>query len=244
MKGRPALPPPLVPRQPKTELGWMMRELREANGRTLTDMARAYGCSASHLSRAERGGAKPSRELVNFYENELEGEGMLLSVFDVVEYYAEQNRRRFGGHRPRRIRSVPGDLTAYVDDNIPQGTLMKPGERFVMEWRIRNCGTVPWRGRRLERQGPLTGPGLITSARSVPIPDTDAGDVAEIPVEMEAPTYDATSIAYFKMIDSDGYLCFPDTHQMGLNVLVRVERNTSGFQDPPGGRPEGWPPSA
>jgi hypothetical protein len=40
-----------------------------------------------------------------------------------------------------------------------------------------------------------------------------------------APGYDCSSIAYFKMIDEAGFLCFPDVHQLGLDVLVRVERH-------------------
>jgi hypothetical protein len=55
---------------------------------------------------------------------------------------------------------------------------MEPGEYFDKEWRIRNSGEVPWIGRQLERQGPLTGPGLITSPRYVPVPDTKPDKVA------------------------------------------------------------------
>jgi hypothetical protein len=84
--------------------------------------------------------------------------------------------------------------------------------------------------RRLERQGPLTGLGLITSQRYVPIPDTEPGEIAEISAPLKAPTYDSTSIAYFEMVDADDYLSFPDGHQLGLDVLVRVERNTAGVQ--------------
>jgi hypothetical protein len=101
---------------------------------------------------------------------------------------------------------------------------------FAKTWRIRNCGTVPWYGRRLERQGPLTGPGLITSLKYVDVPDTDPGEIAKITVPRRAPGYDGSSIAYFKMVDSGGFLCFPDAHQLGLDVLVRVARNISGVQ--------------
>jgi hypothetical protein len=31
------------------------------------------------------------------------------------------------------------------------------------------------------------------------------------------------TIAYFKMVDTDGRLCWPDSYQLGLDVLVRVE---------------------
>jgi hypothetical protein len=77
--------------------------------------------------------------------------------------------------------------------------------------------------RRLERQGPLTGPGLITSLRFVDIPDAKPGESIEITATLKAPTYDCSSIAYWKMVDSDGALCFPSSYQLGLDVLVRVE---------------------
>src|SRR5206468_10769758 len=109
-------------------------------------------------------------------------------------------------------------------------TLMTPGQLFPKTWRIRNVGTVPWGGRMLERQGPLTGPGLITSPRFIAIPDTEPGEIAEISAVLKAPGYDCSSIAYFKMVDENGFLCFPDEHQLGLDVLVRVERNRSGTQ--------------
>ncbi|HTB48562.1 MAG TPA: hypothetical protein VK712_00585 [Verrucomicrobiae bacterium] len=46
--------------------------------------------------------------------------------------------------------------------------------------------------------------------------------MAEITALLKAPTYDCSSIAYFKMVDADGRLCFPDNYQLGLDVLVRV----------------------
>ena len=99
---------------------------------------------------------------------------------------------------------------------------MAPGQVFQQTWRVRNSGTVAWEGRQLERQGPLTGPGLITSQRFVAIPDTQPGEVAEMTAPLKAPTYDCSSIAYFKMVDSAGKLCFPDSYQLGLDVLVVV----------------------
>jgi transcriptional regulator with XRE-family HTH domain len=231
-RGRPTDPPVLVPRQPKTGLGWAMRKQREVAGWTASRIAKEFGCSVSHISRVELGASKPSRQLVQFYEETFESDGLLHSLFEVAEHAAEQDRRRFGGRRPRLVRCLPGDSTAFVDDTIPHGTLMTPSLLFVKTWRIRNVGSVSWRGRQLERQGPLTGPGLITSpTRHVPIPDTEPGEIAEIVTPLLAPGYDCASIAYFKMVDEDGFLCFPDEHQLGLDVLVRVARNTSGSQD-------------
>jgi transcriptional regulator with XRE-family HTH domain len=219
---RPFHPPHLVPRQPKTVLGWSMQKLRIVNGWTGKQVAEAFGCSPSHISRVEQG-SKPSRELVQFYEDTFQADGLLLSLFEVAEHAGEQERRRAGGRRPRLHHAIPGDASTFVGDTIPHGTLMAPGQVFEQTWRVRNSGQVPWEGRRLERQGPLTGPGLITSLRFVDIPDTKPGQVAAITAPLKAPTYDCSSIAYFKMIHADGKLCFPSSYQLGLDVLVRVE---------------------
>lgn len=218
---RPQAPPFLIPRQPKTVLGWSMQKLREINFWTVKDTAKAFGCSPSHISRVEHG-SMPSRELVQFYEDTFEGDGLLLSQFEVAIHASEQERRRAGGHRPRLRQAIPGDASTFIDDTIPHGTLMKPGAVFVKSWRIRNCGSVLWTNRQLERQGPLTGPGLISSPRYIPILDTPPGETVRISTPLKAPTYDCASIAYFKMVDEEGKLCFPDSYSLGLDVLVLV----------------------
>lgn len=219
---RPAMPPHLVPRQPRTVLGWAMRKLRQTTSWSAARTAREFRCSASHISRVERGDNAPSRALVQFYEDRFEGDGMLLSLYEVAIQAGEQERRRLGGRRPGLLQAIPGDASTFIDDTIPHGTLMTPAQQFVKTWRVRNSGTVAWEGRRLERQGPLTGPGLITSERYVPMPDTKPGKVAKISVQLKAPGYDCTSIAYFKMVDADGALSFPESYQLGLDVLVMV----------------------
>jgi transcriptional regulator with XRE-family HTH domain len=196
---RPQKSPFLVPRQPKTLLGWSMQKARQVHGWTVKRTAQAFGCSSSHISRVEHG-SRPSRALVQFYDETFAAEGLLLSIFEVVEHAPEQDRRRSGGRRAVLKRGISGDASRFVDDTIPHGTLMKPGAIFLKTWRIRNSGTVAWRDRWLERQGPI-----IT-----------------VGAPLLAPTYDCASIAYFKMTREDGTLCFPDSYQLGLDVLVLV----------------------
>ena len=221
---RPHLPPHLVPRQPKSVLGWTMQKLRMAHGWTGKQTAEAFACSPSHISRVELGHTAPSRMLVQFYEETFYADGLLLSLYEVAEHNAEQERRRAGGQRPHLRRALPGDAAGFVNDTIPHGTLMAPSQVFTKIWRVRNSGSVRWIGRRLERQGPLAGPGLITSPRYLAVPDTKPGEVAEIVAVLKAPGYDCSSIAYFKMVNADGALCFPDSYQLGLDVLVVVRR--------------------
>jgi transcriptional regulator with XRE-family HTH domain len=223
---RPLEPPVLDPRQPKAVLGWSMRQFRRAANVSGARIAREFGCSPSHISRVEHGTSKPSRELVQFYEDTFEADGLLWSLFEVVEHADEQGRRRSGGHRPRLVHAEAGDASTFVGDTIPHGTFMQPGEWFEKEWRIKNSGRVPWVGRQLERQGPVTGPGLITSKRYVPISDTEPGKMTKIKARLRAPSYDCSSIAYFKMVktldDGNVALCFPEDYQLGLDVLVQV----------------------
>lgn len=58
------------------------------------------------------------------------------------------------------------------------------------------------------------------------MPDTEPGGTAVIEAWLRAPSYDCTSIAYFKMIRTtkEGLtaLCFPGDYQLGLDVLVGV----------------------
>lgn len=219
---RPQLPPFLMPRQPKTVLGWSMQKQRQVHGWTAKQTAEAFGCSQAHISRVEHG-KMPSRELVLFYEDMFEADGILLSIYEVAIQAPEDERRRAGGKKPRLLKAIPGDSSTFLSDTIPHGTLMKPGETFIKTWRIQNSGTVPWVSRRLARQGPLTGPGLITSPPTdLPIPATEPGETVEISAALKAPTYDCCSIAYFKMLDSDGQICFPDNYQLGLDVIVLV----------------------
>jgi transcriptional regulator with XRE-family HTH domain len=218
---RPFHKPHLVPRQPTTALGWSMQKQRQVHGWTGKQVANAFGCSPSHISRVERG-TKPSRALVQFYDDTFEADGLLVSLFEVAVHAGEDERRRSSGKRPRLYRALPGDASAFVDDTVPHGTLMAPGQIFEKVWHVRNSGEVDWHGRRLERQGPLTGPGLISSTRYIDVPDTSPGAIAEIKASLKSPTYDCSSIAYFKMVHPDGRLAFPDNHQLGLDVLVRV----------------------
>jgi Ig-like domain-containing protein len=220
---RPWKRPFLNPREPVRALTWSMGKARQVHRWTGKQTAQTYGCSESRISRIEQG-TMPSRSLVIFYDETFEMDGQLMSLYEVAIEGDEQERRRYGGKRPPPfLRALPGDESTFVDENVPNGQCFSPGEFFTKTWQIRNSGRVPWKGRRLERQGPKTGPGLITSERYYPIPDTEPGQIAEIPVLLKAPTYDSTSIAYFKMVDAEGFLCFPNRYQLGLEVIVRVE---------------------
>lgn len=116
---------------------------------------------------------------------------------------------------------VPGDNDEFVADvTIPDGTSVRVNQRFVKTWAIRNTGTVTWRDRFLQRQGPLDAPALCTSVPRVAVPLTTPGQQAEISVTFTAPSAPGSCRVDWKMTDGNGRAYFPG--KGGLYVLVNV----------------------
>jgi nucleoside phosphorylase len=121
------------------------------------------------------------------------------------------------------LEDTTNDASEFIKDvTIPDGTIVRVGETFVKTWEIRNVGCVPWRGRHLKRIGASTGSGLLSSPDIVSIPDTMPGQVVQISVPLTAPGFEATTTCCWKMVDTNGKLCFPERYPDGLNVIVHV----------------------
>lgn len=39
---------------------------------------------------------------------------------------------------------VPAMMAAFLDENLPDGTRLRPGTKFIKYWKMRNTGTVSW----------------------------------------------------------------------------------------------------
>lgn len=229
-RGRP--PKPAVPsKSALSRLGRALREVRDAEDLSLTAFAAWSTYSKGHLSRVEHGEATPSRELVEKYEARFGTDGLLESLYEALLAEQKANRSRLrrasgawapGSQRlPARTRD--GDRSEFVADlTIRDGERVRPAERLVKRWRIRNGGTVPWIDRSLERDGASAGPALIASPRRVQIADTQPGETVDIEVGIKAPTLPGSTIAYWKMVDSDGEPCFPDRYADGVYVELVV----------------------
>ena len=37
-------------------------------------------------------------------------------------------------------------MAAFLDENLPDGTRLRPGTKFIKYWKMRNTGTVSWNG--------------------------------------------------------------------------------------------------
>jgi hypothetical protein len=117
--------------------------------------------------------------------------------------------------------AIPGDDSKFVADvTIPDGTAVRVNQRFVKTWELQNTGTVPWRGRYLERQGTLEGPGLCATPARVRIPDTDPDRRVQVSVPVTAPSLPGSCRVDWKMVDGAGRLLFPN--KVGVYFTVNV----------------------
>ena len=230
-RGRP--PVDAVPKKSgRFRLGAAIRAMREAEGVSLRAFSASLGnYSPGHLSRVERGLTAPSQEFVEACESQLDADGLLLSLYELVkadqaEYRLLSRARGNSANGEREAtpsRTRPGDRSEFVSDLLlVDGERVKCGERLTKSWRIRNAGAVPWVGRLLRRDGPLAGPGIIESPRTVPIPTTAPGETVDLEVAIRAPNLPGTTKAYWRMTDSDGSPCFPDRYAEGIYVLLVV----------------------
>jgi hypothetical protein len=211
------------PAQARYVIGSRMRELREAAGVPLTRAAALSGWDKGHLSRVERGHTKPSRELIEWYDDSF-GAGRAL-VNQLMELDAAVRAGKDMSMRDMRRRdslphptllggSVPADhhpedRAELVGETVPDGTRVMRDEEFEKTWEIRNSGESSWRDRWLTRQGAAGTPGWLRSPSRARLPDAAPGDVVTVKMQLQAPSQVGASTAYFKVTDEAGRLYYP-----------------------------------
>lgn len=115
-------------------------------------------------------------------------------------------------------RDASGSLGEGDDDN-PEGVVLRPGERRVVRWVLRNLGEVPWQRRVLYRIA-QNGAGL-RSEQIVPVPDTEPGGLADVRCVVQAPDRPGTYRMCLKMGWPDGVYSFPAS-MLGVILTVVV----------------------
>ena len=180
-----------------TELGSTMRRARDEAGVSLREIETRGTWRRSTISQVETGKARPSRDLVRWYESELGTDGLLMSI-----YAAARSRQLVGDaeHDP----AAAEDGLELVDVDPPSGLLVNCRARLQARITVRNTGRGAWQGRRLRRMGAFTGLRLIGSAPSVPVPDTAVGQRCEVVVDLTAPQLPGSAVAYWALSDDTG----------------------------------------
>ncbi|XP_010641286.1 next to BRCA1 gene 1 protein isoform X2 [Fukomys damarensis] len=107
-----------------------------------------------------------------------------------------------------RLPAQPGALVlptfsaAFVDENLPDGTRLQPGTRFIKHWRMKNTGTVNWStDTKLKFMwGNLT---LVSAGKKdVLVPFLEAGHVGVVSVEFVAPALEGTYTSHWRLTQS------------------------------------------
>lgn len=173
-----------------------MRRMRGAAGVSLRDLETHGLWRRSTLSQVENGKARPSRQLVQWYDDQIGSDGLLLSI------YAEARTRQLLDRD-----ALPGqcvDHVQIIDIDPPAGHLVNRGALLQAVATVRNVGPAPWRDRKLHRMGAFSGLRLVGSAPQTRVPDTAPGDTVEVVLELRAPELPGSVVAYWQLVDEEG----------------------------------------
>ncbi|NXF11851.1 NBR1 protein, partial [Smithornis capensis] len=94
---------------------------------------------------------------------------------------------------------VPTLSAVFLDENLPDGTRLQPGTKFVKHWRMKNTGNVEWSSdTKLKLMwGNLT---LASSEKKdVLVPSLPSGQVGTVSVEFVAPNIEGTYTSHWRL---------------------------------------------
>ena len=124
------------------------------------------------------------------------------------------------------------DQGSFVRDvTYPDNSNVTVNQEFEKIWEIQNNGNVVWENRWLKcmDEKPIaTAPGapdpgsmmLVPMVDRIEVPVVKPGQVIQLKVKFRAPTFPCTTMSYWKMVDQEGNLLFPN--QIGVWCLVKV----------------------
>ncbi|XP_027630598.1 next to BRCA1 gene 1 protein [Tupaia chinensis] len=94
---------------------------------------------------------------------------------------------------------MPTLSAAFVDENLPDGTHLQPGTKFIKHWRMKNTGNVKWSAdTKLKLMwGNLTL--ASTEKKDVSVPCLKAGHVGVVSVEFIAPALEGTYTSHWRL---------------------------------------------
>lgn len=128
-----------------------------------------------------------------------------------------------------------GDKSAFINETIPDGSIIPVGAFFTKTWTIQNIGCEIWQGRRLVCvEAPLKTPhpagidetlfSLTPHAKTIDIDTTYPQQNVAISIDFVAPKVAGRYVSYWKMVDKEGEICFPDSHGLSVNVMTVTPR--------------------
>ncbi|MEV6980071.1 NBR1-Ig-like domain-containing protein [Sphaerisporangium sp. NPDC051017] len=114
-----------------------------------------------------------------------------------------------------------GDSAVFIGDiTLPDCTHVGPGQTKPKVWRLKNAGTVPWKGYSLHRLDLPQQPDQCQTISDVPINDTRPGEIVDIRTDITTPRNPGLCYVRFKMMDGSGRVAFPGGRPLNFQVIV------------------------
>lgn len=125
-----------------------------------------------------------------------------------------------------------GDASGFIDETIPDGSIIAAGSTFTKSWTLQNVGDILWENRYLvcidykpmidhyPNGQPIQDYQLRPHQNTIAIPPTPPGHIVTLKMDFDAPRVTGRYISYWKMIDSEGNVCFPKGIGVSVSILV------------------------
>ncbi|XP_026871493.2 next to BRCA1 gene 1 protein isoform X2 [Electrophorus electricus] len=104
--------------------------------------------------------------------------------------------------RPKRPcpLAVPAMTALLLDENLPDGSRLRPGVKFIKYWKMKNSGRMCWNSEtKLKFMWGNLAVGSGESWREVPVPMLQSGQVGVISVALCAPTVEGTYTSHWRL---------------------------------------------
>ena len=115
-----------------------------------------------------------------------------------------------------------GDKAKFIADiTLPDCTGVDAATSVTKVWRLKNAGTVPWKGYSLRRLDLPQRSDQCQTISDVPIDDTKPGEMVDIRTEITTPRNPGLCYVRFKMVDASGTIAFPGSRPLTFQIIVR-----------------------
>jgi hypothetical protein len=148
------------------------------------------------------------------------GDEAVAALLDEVQRDPRRKLIRFWRDRDELERTLRDEVftlddSTLVDTTVRDGTFVKVQSTFAQTWVLENSGFRVWEGRSLKQMGDSK---LVPLRVEVPVERAEPGDRVRIGVDFTAPAEPGRYRSVWKMLDTDGLLCFPWTTGVWADV--------------------------
>ncbi|KAM9393692.1 next to BRCA1 gene 1 protein isoform 1-T1 [Pholidichthys leucotaenia] len=95
---------------------------------------------------------------------------------------------------------VPAMMAAFLDENLPDGTRLRPGTKFIKYWKMRNTGTISWSAdTKLKFMWGNLAVGSGDRWKEVSVPFLQPGQVGIVSVALCAPAVEGSYTSHWRL---------------------------------------------